>query len=420
MIFGQDKAKIQELEKKIKELEELIGSDKVYVGNLERQVGDLAEKFALCQCIVHNIPKPMFITDNELTINYINKEALELFGYPQDDIAYSMKATDLFMPNGIGLEDYPLAKCIKTGNPEVNLKVTYGNKKGQTHFLAITVAPLKNPIGKIKGGFMIISDITSDVKIHEDEKSKLKKDAESQIMQMEKMASIGVLAAGIAHEINNPLGFLISNLESLKVYAQNIDSVKLIKDNRLTIDDLKAMAGESLEGALRIKKIVSDMRTFSRRSESQRIMSDVNQILDSVLAIVWNEIKYKITVIKDYHAKNSIFVDPTQLSQVFLNMLINSSHAIENKGMVTLSTYENDSNIFVKISDSGHGMPPEVLSKMFDPFFSTKKTGTGLGLSVSFNIIKHHGGDIKVESEVGKGTAFTVILPKNTQTQGGG
>ncbi len=413
MIFGQDKAKMRELTKKAKGLEDLIGSDKVYIGNLERKISDLSERFALCQCIVHNIPNPMFITDNALTINYINKEAMDFFGYTQEDIVYNMKATDLFMPNGIGLDDYPLDRCIKTGNVELNLKVTYNDKKNQVHFLAITVAPLKNLTGKIKGGFMVISDITADMKIHEDEKTKLKKDAESQIIQMEKMASIGVLAAGIAHEINNPLGFLIGNLESLKVYAQNVDSIKLMNDNCLTLDDLKAMTDESLEGALRIKKIVSDLRTFSRRSESRHVVVDINQVLDSVLSIVWNEIKYTITVVKDYHAKTNIYADPTQLSQVFLNMLINSHQATQNKGMITLSTYENDSNIFVKISDTGQGMPNDVLARIFDPFFSTKKTGTGLGLSVSFNIIKHHGGVIKVESEEGKGTAFTVILPKN-------
>lgn len=248
------------------------------------------------------------------------------------------------------------------------------------------------------------------------EQTKQVKDAEAQLIHMEKMASLGTLAAGIAHEINNPLGFLISNLQSLKDYAGKLEEKIpcLEQANKLFVDDFKAMTQESLDGALRIKKIVSDLRTFSRRSETQDVSLDVNQIVESVLAIVWNEIKYKITVVKDYQAKTPILGDPTQLSQVFLNIVINASQAIAEKGTITIATAEDDKNIYVKISDTGSGIAPEVLPKIFDPFFSTKKS-TGLGLSVTYNIVKHHGGDIKVESKVGSGTTFTVELAKTKE-----
>lgn len=244
------------------------------------------------------------------------------------------------------------------------------------------------------------------------EKTKEVHEAQAQVVHMEKMASLGVLAAGIAHEINNPLSFLISNLEALKSSTRDLQGRLTLEDkDKLAMEEFQAMAQESLEGAVRIKKIVSDLRTFSRRTdESQRIAVDLNQILESVLTIVWNEIKYKVTLVKNYQAKSQIIGDPTQLAQVFLNIFINASQAIENKGNIELSTSEDDKYIYIKIADTGSGMPPEVLQKIFDPFFSTKKS-TGLGLSVSYNIIKQHKGDVTVTSKPGQGTTFIVKLP---------
>ncbi len=252
-------------------------------------------------------------------------------------------------------------------------------------------------------------------------KDTLFREVESQLIQTEKMASIGTLAAGIAHEINNPLSFLISNLEALAEYVQSLSKEPSLEPQiaRTLLEDFLPMTQESYEGAVRIKKIVSDLRTFSRRSETQKVLLDINQTLESTLSIVWNEIKYKVTVIKDYRAKSSIFADPTQLSQVFLNILINAAQAIPQKGAITISSSEDEKNVCVKISDNGCGIPKEILTKIFDPFFSTKHSGAGLGLSVSYNIIKvHHQGDIKVDSAPGNGTAFTILLPKKEGENG--
>ena len=251
------------------------------------------------------------------------------------------------------------------------------------------------------------------------EKVRQVKEVEAQLIQMEKMASLGTLAAGIAHEINNPLSFLLSNLESMQYYARNLPREGLPDNpvNKTLIEDFLPMAEESLEGARRIKKIVSDLRTFSRQSETQKILLDVNQVLESTLSIIWNEIKYKITVVKDFQAKANILADSTQISQVFLNLLVNASQAISQKGTITISTSEDAKNICVRIADSGCGIPQENIPKIFDPFFSTKK-GPGLGLSVSYNIIKQHQGDIKVESVSGRGTTFTVTLPRQEENNG--
>lgn len=250
------------------------------------------------------------------------------------------------------------------------------------------------------------------------EKVKLVKDVESQLIQMEKMASLGTLAAGIAHEINNPLSFLISNLESLRDFVKYFaDEPSVDEQHKKTLlEDFLPMTEESLEGALRIKKIVSDLRTFSRHSETKKSRLDINQILESTLTIIWNEIKYKTTIFKDYQAKSAILGDSTSLSQVFLNILINATQAIAEKGTITLSSYEEEKNVYIKISDTGCGITAENLLKVFDPFFSTKK-GPGLGLSVSYNIIKQHGGDIKAESAPGKGATFTITLPKEKELQ---
>jgi len=145
------------------------------------------------------------------------------------------------------------------------------------------------------------------------EKSQLIKETEAQLIQIEKMASLGILAAGIAHEINNPLSFLISNLETFQDYTKEISNTL---NNKVLIEDLKAITQESLEGAKRIKKIVQDLRTFSRKAEAQKVPTDINQILESTLTIIWNEIKYKVDLVKDYQVKAKILADPTQLSQV--------------------------------------------------------------------------------------------------------
>jgi two-component system NtrC family sensor kinase len=234
------------------------------------------------------------------------------------------------------------------------------------------------------------------------------KEAEAQLLQMEKMASLGTLAAGVAHEINNPLSFLISNLESM------VDQVALGREkgsfDAACLDDMKAMAKESLEGAQRIKKIVLDLRTFSRKSESKRIALDISQIMEFTLSLAWNEIKYKVDVVKDYRATSTVLGDPTELSQVVLNILLNAVQSIDDKGTIIFATYEEQGKVIAKISDTGCGIAPDILSRIFDPFFSTKK-GPGLGLSVSFNIIKQHKGDLRVESKVNQGTAFYIELP---------
>ncbi len=259
--------------------------------------------------------------------------------------------------------------------------------------------------------------------------------AQSQLLQSEKMASIGVLAAGVAHEINNPIGFVNSNLRTLQTYAndmlkllaayeqmegslaadtlQEINRLKAEIDVRYLRDDIDDLLRESLDGLQRVKQIVLDLKDFSHVDATDLQIANLEQGLDSTLNVVWNELKYKADVIKEYGNIPQIECFPSQLNQVFMNLLVNAAHAIEERGRITLRTGVEGDNVWVEVEDTGKGITPEHLGRIFEPFFTTKPVGqgTGLGLSLSYGIVQKHGGRIEVKSEVGKGSVFRVVLP---------
>ncbi|KAF0219761.1 MAG: two-component system NtrC family sensor [Geobacteraceae bacterium] len=262
------------------------------------------------------------------------------------------------------------------------------------------------------------------------------KSTQAQMLQREKMASIGQLAAGIAHEINNPIGFVASNLGTLGKYVERftdfidaqtkaLESLQTpetaeklgMKRKELKLDyiieDVKQLIKESVEGTDRVRKIVQDLKSFSRVDEAEYKHADINECMDSTMNIVWNELKYKATVHKEYGDIPLTRCYPQQLNQVFMNLLVNASHAIEKQGEITVRTWLEDENIYIAVADNGCGIPEENLSRIFEPFFTTKEVGmgTGLGLSILYDIVKKHKGEIAVESRVGKGTTFTVWIP---------
>ncbi len=268
-------------------------------------------------------------------------------------------------------------------------------------------------------------------------------DANNQLMQSEKMASIGQLAAGVAHELNNPIGFVHSNLGTLDSYLHDlmaiiaayeesmashcqdpaikatIERMLAERDFAFLKNDIFSLIAESKDGLGRVKRIVQDLKTFSRVGEQEWQEADLHQGLDSTLNIVWNELKYTCQVVKDYGELPSVYCLISQLNQVFMNLLVNASHAIEKQGTITLRTRRlGEDRVSVEISDTGCGIPPENLNRIFDPFFTTKPVGkgTGLGLSLSYSIVQRHGGEIKVHSTPGQGTTFTVILPIRPST----
>lgn len=268
------------------------------------------------------------------------------------------------------------------------------------------------------------------------ERTRALETTQNQILQAEKMAALGLLAAGVAHELNNPIGFVTSNLGTLSKYvddymqviemAQNclksvadpsagkpFEKILMEKDLDYLNQDTRDLLAESKDGMERMRRIVADLRAFSRTDEQVWKRSDLHLGLESTLNLVWNEIKYKAEVIKDYDILPEVNCEPSQINQVFMNLLVNAAHAIESKGKITIVTRKIGDTVVIEISDTGRGIPPENLNRIFEPFFTTKPVGkgTGLGLSLAYGIIQRHQGALTVESTVGVGTTFRIQLP---------
>ncbi|PLY02479.1 MAG: hypothetical protein C0623_03845 [Desulfuromonas sp.] len=262
-----------------------------------------------------------------------------------------------------------------------------------------------------------------------------------QSLQQEKMASIGQLSAGVAHEINNPVGFISSNLSTMRRYVQRFETFfqeasKIFETNggnpvfdelmlsfeqnkiRKIMDDLPTLVAECIDGTDRVTGIVNDLKTFSRSDDDSLDYVDVNACIDSTLNIVRNEIKYNADLVKEYGQLPLLYANSHKLGQVFMNLVMNSAHAIEEKGEIKIRTrQDDDNNIVVIIEDNGCVMPAEIQSKIFEPFFTTKEVGkgTGLGMSVVYDILQKHNATIDLASEVGKGTMFTLTFPTETR-----
>jgi PAS domain S-box-containing protein len=266
---------------------------------------------------------------------------------------------------------------------------------------------------------------------------------ETQLVQSEKMASLGQLAAGVAHEINNPIAYVLSNLGTLQEYVEVFQSViqgyqataeaavagdleevgrsvNRVRElrSRERYDDILADIGElfedSGEGLLRVKDIVQNLKSFVRLDEAEVKEADLNESLQTTLKVVANELRYKCDVKLDLGEIPRLRCYAGQLNQVFMNLLMNAAQAIGDHGEVTIRTWAAADDVCVSINDTGKGIPLENLTKLFTPFFTTKPVGagTGLGLSISYGIVQKHGGRIEVASKVGSGTTFTVVLPR--------
>jgi signal transduction histidine kinase len=260
---------------------------------------------------------------------------------------------------------------------------------------------------------------------------------QNQLLQSEKMASIGQLAAGVAHEINNPIGFINSNVRTLERYLNDLfqilnayeqaeslaaphgkeyvdaKTLKEVLDYAYIKEDVANLIQETLDGLARVKKIVQDLKDFSHVDETDWQWADLHKGLDSTLNMVNNEIKYKADVVKEYGELPPVECLPFQINQVFMNLLVNAAHAIAERGVITLRTGRKGDKVWVEIADTGSGIAPENMKRLFDPFFTTKPVGkgTGLGLSASYGIVQKHHGSFEVRSELGKGAAFRIVLP---------
>jgi two-component system, NtrC family, sensor kinase len=363
----------------------------------------------------------------------------------------------------------------------------FPNIGARGHWLHFTAAPLRDSGGKIVGAIETLRDVTErrlaeialrqaydnlehlveqrtgqlaevNARLEEDIRQREASDAElrrrnieltelndklsmaqQQLLQSEKLASIGQLAAGVAHEINNPIGYIFSNFGTLQSYLDDLfrmlaayqgaeaDAAPALAASlaalREQIDldflrqDIPSLMAESKEGIARVRHIVQDLKDFSRADANQEwVWANLHRGIDSTLNIVANEVKYKADVVKEYGQIPDIECLPSQINQVILNLVVNAAHAIgAERGKITIRTgFEADAaQVWLEVADTGGGIAPEHLSRIFDPFFTTKAIGkgTGLGLSLAYGIVQKHHGRIDVDTEPGRGTTFRITLP---------
>ncbi|MHB0985498.1 MAG: ATP-binding protein [Sulfuricella sp.] len=409
------------------------------------------------ELILDTMGEGLYGTDARGIITFINPagaamtgwSAPELIGRPAHATLHHTRPDGTHYPR----EECPMYSTCQDGKVHQADNDVFWRRDGTPIDIHLVSTPILEE-GRVTGAVVVFSDISlrkeAERVIGETMKelrktNKKLEEAQNQLLQSEKMATIGQLAAGVAHEINNPIGYVHSNLGSLDMYIQSLLGVvaayeyaesaiadvevlsqvlaaKRGADLEFLRKDIAALMAESREGITRVKKIVQDLKDFSHVDEAEWQWTDLRKGLDSTLNIVWNEIKYKAEVIKEYGELPEVECLPSQLNQVFMNMLVNAAHAIEppatspegkERGTITLRCGAEGEEVWVEIADTGKGIPPENLNRVFDPFFTTKPVGkgTGLGLSLSYSIVQKHHGRISVASEAGKGTTFRIWLP---------
>jgi two-component system, NtrC family, sensor kinase len=341
---------------------------------------------------------------------------------------------------------YP-AEDIAAGKPEQVLRAAAEEgrvveegwrlrKNGSKFWCNVAITALRDAGGRLLGYAKVTRDLTEH-RLAEEERNRLS----AQMLQGQKLQAIGQLSAGIAHEINNPVGYILSNLNTLGEYCQDLrrllraaaaaaeaqeqgkdpsDALEEFRriaedvDSEHLIADLGDVVSDCKLGGEKIRDIVRSLREFSHVDEGALRPTDLNKCLDDALRICWNELKYKADVRKEYAPDLPLVpAYPQRLGQVFINLLVNAGQAIEKRGQVLLSTCVEEGFAVVRVRDTGRGIPPENLSKLFEPFFTTKDvgTGTGLGLHTAYKIVTAHRGKIDIHSDVGQGTEFTVRIP---------
>ena len=249
------------------------------------------------------------------------------------------------------------------------------------------------------------------------------RETQTHLVQTEKMASLGQLVAGIAHEINNPLAFVINNLflaqEGIDKLPAEANGTMSIEKAAARVQKLHTQVRNSRDGAERVKELVSKLRTFSRLDEGTFKTVDIHESIESVLLFLHHKMEGRIEIERNYGASNMLGCFAGELNQVLMNIIANAVDSIEGPGKITITTVEQNGNFVISVQDTGKGIPEEIRGKIFEPFFTTKPIGhgTGLGLAISYGIVKAHNGSIDVSSEPGCGTAFIVKIPAGLGAQ---
>jgi PAS domain S-box-containing protein len=422
------------------ELESRVVARTADLQRVEEAQRQLASELRL---VTEHVPVGLCYLDRDLRYHHHNRRYAVLAGLVDEKIDGHLLVETL-APELYALIKAPIAGALAGRQVVYERAKVAGNE--QSGSVQSTLVPRMDSEGRVVGLYAMLQD-TSERTRAEDalrrSNEKLKainlqlRDAQSQLLQAAKMASIGQLASGVAHEINNPIGYVFSNLGTLEHYLgdmftlldryaaacdaisdattrANLRAAHASADVDFVRGDVLSLLGESKEGITRVKRIVADLKNFSRSAGDEAWQwADLHLGIDSTLNIVMNEIKYKADIRKQYGALPQVQCRLSQLNQVFLNMLVNSADAIKDRGIITIRSGVADTQVWVEFEDTGSGIAAEDLDRIFDPFFTTKPVGkgTGLGLAVSYGIVTEHGGRIDVASEVGKGTVFRIWLP---------
>lgn len=404
-----------------------------------RPVGETSPLVRL-QYLIDNTPAIVYssVPSGDFKLTFVSKNAYRVLGYQPEE----MLADPNFWFDRIHPEDAPsifssLALLFVEGERTYEYRFRAAN--GDYLWMHDHLRLIRDENGAPVEVIGSLSDISARKHMEQEQERLIARlrEAHDQLLQSEKMASIGQLAAGVAHEINNPLGFVNSNMSSLKRYINTLlavvgaydnvvkqaapgsalearfDAIAREADLAFLREDVPDLVAESLDGLKRVREIVQALKDFSHMGDTDWQRADLHAGLDSTLTIVANEIKYKATIEKRYGTLPFVTCLPSQLNQVFMNLLVNAAHAIREQGVISISTGVDGDWVWVAISDTGCGIPQKNMNRIFEPFFTTKPvgSGTGLGLSLSYSTVSKHGGRIDVESEVDVGTTFTVRLP---------
>jgi len=394
-------------------------------------------------------PAGIIVVDETGLMSVFNKGAERIFDYTASEVLG--QPYEILLPDRFREAHWHFAAFDEIAKWLQSRKEIFGKRSDGSEFTATANVSEMSLDGSILYT-VVMADITEQQlaeealrKEKEEQESLVKKlqEAQSQLLQSEKMASIGQLAAGIAHEINNPVGYINSNLSTLKKYIVDLfrlfDSYEQIEETlaapdkfrsvaeikeqielEYLRDDLQGLLQETQDGVMRVKQIVQDLKDFSHVDGAEWQWADIHAGLSSTLNIVHNELKYKAEVVKEYGNLPEVECIISQLNQVFMNLLVNAAQAIEEHGIITVRSGCDSKGVWVEIKDTGKGMDEATQKRIFDPFFTTKPVGkgTGLGLSLSYNIIKKHHGCISVASAPGEGATFHIWLPfKQAQQQ---
>ena len=433
--------------------------------------------------IIDGDPVPTFVIDADHRVTHWNKACAVVSGIPSNEMVGTQEHWRAFYTKSRPV----MADLIVNGSLEAQYEEYYkdhfrrsslieGAFEGEAYFshlssgglwLAFTAAPLHDAEGKLIGAIETLQDVTERHRAEEslrehqnhleslvasrtaqlaEANTELERDrhelelllskveeAQQQLLQSEKMAAIGQLAAGVAHEINNPVGYVNSNLGTLKTYIEHLlnlvaayeraeaggsrdelEAARRDADIEFLREDLPSLIAESRDGLGRVTKIVQDLKDFSRIDQAEHQSANLNAALESTLNVVWNELKYKAEVVRELGDIPEVQCVPAQINQVFMNLLVNAAQAIPTMGRITIRSGLDHEHVWFEVADTGTGIPEHVRKRIFEPFFTTKPVGkgTGLGLSISYDIIvKKHGGRFDVTSEPGKGTCFRIWLP---------